>query len=150
VAVPRFQLLPASRVQPRQVWVDGVPTQARTAEDGSVVWRLLGANNYELGRSAESFPGIEAAHAAIDDFVRRLPDLVDELDATATSGRWRWRLLSGTDLLATSSRSFQRERECRYNLAQFIAHALDAQPPWHDDHPAAQTDLAAPTSVVAR
>lgn len=129
MSTPRFQLLPAARVLPRQGSSDGV-----VIPDGSVMWRLLGANNYELGRSALRYEGMDAADAAVEDLLSRFEDLVVSIEATPTSGKWQWRLLVDGAAVATASRAFQRERECRYNLGQFLAVApsavLHGHPRW--------------------
>ena len=128
MSTPRFQLLPAARVLPRQG--DGDPAPL----DGSVMWRLLGANNYELGRSTDRFAGMDEAHAAVEDVLGQFEQLVASIEATPSSGRWQWRLLVADQPIAMSSRSFQRERECRYNLGQFLAVApsavLHGHPRW--------------------
>ena len=127
MSTPRFQLLPAARVLPRQGREDDVP-------DGSVMWRLLGANNYELGRSASPYDGGDAADAAVEALLAHFNDLVAAIEAAPDGSRWQWRLFSGGLPVAISRRSFQRERECRYNLAQFLAIApnavLQGHPRW--------------------
>ncbi len=98
------------------------------------MWRLLGANNYELGRSTDRFAGLDEAHAAVEDLLGNFAELVPSIEATPSSGRWQWRLLIADQPIATSSRSFQRERECRYNLGQFLTIApsavLHGHPRW--------------------
>jgi hypothetical protein len=87
---------------------------------GGVGWRLLGANNRELGRSALAYPDAESALDAVTA-VRRLArvgaaHIVHELAAAP----WVWHLENdGGVVVATSGRGFRHERECRYNLDQF-------------------------------
>ena len=106
MAQPRFQLVPGARLS------GGVG-------GGGVGWRLLGANNRELGRSALSYADAEAALASIG----RVRALVASGDAHIIhdrgTGLWAWHLDDAGALVANSGRGFRHERECRYNLEQF-------------------------------
>ena len=122
MAQPRFQLVPGARLS------GGVG-------GGGVGWRLLGANNRELGRSALSYADAEAALASIG----RVRALVASGDAHIIhdrgTGLWAWHLDDAGALVANSGRGFRHERECRYNLEQF----RDAAPT------APSSDAAVPT-----
>ncbi len=106
MAHPRFQLVPGVRM---------------TSADGSsgVGWRLLGANNRELGRSASAYVDAETAL----DQVARVRALAVEGEGHIVhdprSGHWAWHLDDHGAPVATSGRGFRYERECRYNLEQF-------------------------------
>jgi hypothetical protein len=110
---PRFQLIPGARL-------------AGAAAGGGVGWRLLGANNRELGRSAGSYPDAESAHKSI----ARVRGLADGGEAhivhDRATGLWAWQLDDSGSLVANSGRGFRHERECRYNLDQFRAAAPSA------------------------
>ena len=58
---PRFQLIPGARL-------------AGASGTGGVGWRLLGANNRELGRSAGSYPDAESAQLHATDLASGLGD----------------------------------------------------------------------------
>ena len=110
---PRFQLIPGARL-------------AGATGTGGVGWRLLGANNRELGRSAGSYPDAEDAHESIS----RVRDLAESGEAHIVHDRstslWAWHLDDSGVLVANSGRGFRHERECRYNLDQFRAAAPNA------------------------
>lgn len=107
MAAPRFQLIPGARL-----------TGSR---EGGVGWRLLGANNRELGRSAVSYAEAESALASIGRL--RLTATVSESHVLhdQRTGLWVWQLVDSGVLVANSGRGFRHERECRYNLDQFRA-----------------------------
>lgn len=123
MAQPRFQLIPGGRL-----------AHATSTGSGGVGWRLLGANNRELGRSAVAYPDAEAALESIGR-VRTLVHLgaVHVLHDQQT-GLWAWHLDDDGVLVATSGRGFRHERECRYNLEQFQS-AAPTSPATHADTP---------------
>jgi len=86
-----------------------------------VRWRLLGANNRELGRGAGPFADLESCQAAVRDLVARVagatPGIVGDADHT---GAWSWRLDLDGHPVAVSWRTYLRHRECAYSLAHFI------------------------------
>ena len=84
---------------------------------GGVGWRLLGANNRELGRSAAVYVDAEAALESLSR-LRNLTGVAHIVQQPQT-GLWAWRLQDEDVLVAHSGRGFRRERECRYNLEQF-------------------------------
>jgi hypothetical protein len=109
-------------------------------------WRLLGANNRVLARSARPFA---SAAAAARDVVA-----VRELSGTAgpepeigldPASRWRWSLRDGDLLWAVSACGYPRRMECVRAAARFAAEAGSAEPP--GDHtftiPARSSPMAA-------
>ncbi|CAB4849642.1 unannotated protein [freshwater metagenome] len=110
MARPRFQLVPGARL-------------LGLSDGGGVGWRLLGANNRELGRSALSYPDAEEALES----VQRVRVLADDGDGHIVHdhivGLWLWHLDDRGLAAAASGRGFRYERECRYNLEQFRATA---------------------------
>ena len=106
MATPRFQLVPGARL-------------AAGTGGGGVGWRLLGANNRELGRAAASYVDAEAALES----VTRVRELATSGEAHIVhepqTGLWAWHLEDEGALVANSGRGFRHERECRYNLEQF-------------------------------
>jgi hypothetical protein len=93
----------------------------RTRPEAPFIWRLLGSNNYELGRSGASFQTPAAARQAIAEVTDR-PASLERTSERDESGRWRWWLRLEGRVVATSSRSFRGEREAWANLDQFIDH----------------------------
>ena len=96
MAQPRFQLIPGGRL-----------AHASVSAGGGVGWRLLGANNRELGRSAVSYADAEDALAALGR-VRRLAHLGDaHVVHDQVTGLWAWHLDDDGVLVATSGRGFR-------------------------------------------
>jgi hypothetical protein len=112
VAAPRFQLIPGARLT--------------GSGSGGVGWRLLGANNRELGRSALAYAEAESALAAIGRLRSTASDDVSHVLHDQRTGLWVWQLIDDGALVATSGRGFRHERECRYNLEQFRSAAPTA------------------------
>ena len=87
-----------------------------------VGWRLLGANNRELGRSPVWYPDVESCREAVRSLKREIGVVTSAITATARpGGAWSWRLaVSGTPV-AVAGRPYHRQRECAYNLNHFVA-----------------------------
>jgi hypothetical protein len=86
-----------------------------------VRWRLIGANNRELGRSAAAYDGL----AACRDAVVRLREGIGRAHGVLTmsdgNGTWTWRLELDGGEAALSGRTYQRQREAQHNLSLFLA-----------------------------
>lgn len=109
-----------------------IPEQVASGENGFVLprrwvlWRLLSANNRELGRS-------QALHVdhdlCVQDLLRllgainRLEPVISHVDGRA---EWTWSLLLDGAPVARSSRAYGRIRECHYSLEQFLSTLPDA------------------------
>jgi hypothetical protein len=107
VSAPRYQLTPGGRL-------------VHDPSAGGVGWRLLGANNRELGRSALAYPDAEDALEAVAT-VRLLATVgAAHIVHAPTMTPWVWQLENEEGVIvATAGRGFRHERECRYNLEQF-------------------------------
>ena len=92
-----------------------------------VGWRLLGANNRELGRSPVWYPDVETCREAVRTLKREIGAVTSAITASARpGGAWSWRLaVSGTPV-AVAGRPYHRQRECAYNLNHFVAAVPDA------------------------
>lgn len=117
MADPRF-LISARSVDPRPARRDdagwGVPVPVPT------VWRLLGANNRELGRSATPYVDARACRAGVTLLRRQLAQLTPVVWSDPR-GRWLWRLDLDGRPVAVAARSYLRQRESHYNLELFLA-----------------------------
>jgi hypothetical protein len=88
------------------------------AGDRLVCWRLIGANNRELGRGARPYWRVQETYQAVHQ-------AQVTLDRTATRfwtndvGRWFWTLSLDDDQIVTSSRGYTRQRECAFSATQF-------------------------------
>ena len=86
---------------------------------GSLVgWRALGANNRELGRAAAGLTSTAAALDAVEVAQTGLAAGVRRIVHHAGVG-WSWRITLDDEWLVSSSRRYQRQRECTYSLEQF-------------------------------
>jgi uncharacterized protein YegP (UPF0339 family) len=106
-----------------------------TAEHvGALVrWRLLSANNRQLGRSAELFHGVAEAReaaAAIRDGADSLEQYVVRLTSPV---RWGWSLVLDGMVVAVSGRGYEGERTALHALDLFLSAATQAPlDPSHD------------------
>ena len=109
---------PVLRAPGRQRGAPGrTPISRRT---GMVGWRTLGANNRELGRAASAASGIEGACESVRLLQGSLAQTTSRIVREAGVG-WVWRIALDDEPVVVSSRSYQRQRECGYNLDQFCA-----------------------------
>lgn len=85
-----------------------------------VGWRVIGANNRELGRCARPTDSVDEACQAVRSaqltFGRQATRVMLDADAC-----WSWHISLDADPLAVSSRGYHRQRECDYSLEQFCA-----------------------------
>jgi hypothetical protein len=94
--------------------------------DGLVRWRLLGGNNWELGRSAVGHAGSEACVLAVKQVQVGVADLVARIIRIAP-GKWAWELRDAGNDAVASGRSFDRLIRCQQALAQFVSLIVDAR-----------------------
>lgn len=83
-------------------------------------WRLLSANNRELGRSYTTFPDTSACAEAVAVLRTRIGDAEPAIVAGLRTGWWHWEVSVDGVAIAISARSFTRQRECEHNLEQFM------------------------------
>ncbi|MFE4172295.1 hypothetical protein ACFRR7_09565 [Streptomyces sp. NPDC056909] len=102
---------------PRFLFVPRTDTETGTV---SVVWRLLGANNRGLGQGWESQPGLVACRAAVAALREGVTRARPVVTVSETTGLWIWRLDLDGRSVALAGRSYQRQRECHYSLANFV------------------------------
>jgi hypothetical protein len=123
VSQPRFLIVHGRVQQGVSVpeWPTGEdPFAVRDRPDGHwFSWRMLGGNNRELGRGAtvhSTEVGCLAAMSRAQVDAARSTSFIG-LQAT---GLWWWQLELGGAPVAVAGRSYRRQRECRYNLDQFL------------------------------
>lgn len=137
---PRFLFVSWVDVERRHV---PAPTAGarRARRDGSgdgpdaVTWRLVGANNHELGRSPYVHGTLADCCTAVERLQGRIEEaapLVTMSSGTSTgaaggAGAWTWQLALDGDCAAVSTRTFRRQRECRHSCELFLAAAAGAQ-----------------------
>jgi hypothetical protein len=122
MSVPRFRLVRGctrfgSSVPPWPTVLDPFAVEGR-ADGDWWSWRLLGANNRELGRGGRVHITEEECLAAIDD--GRAKIALARQVTVFLDGRWAWQLEIEGEVFASAGRAYQRQRECRYSLGQFL------------------------------
>ena len=117
---------------PRIIFIAAVDGSGRTGtpgrwhpigaydEQSRYGWRLIGANNRELGRSPVTYEGLAAARAMASTVRSRAADLSAVLTNEETDGSWAWRARLGESVVAVAGRTYLRQRECQYNYQQFL------------------------------
>src|SRR5260221_13607425 len=87
MAQPRFLFIssPAGNDRPGLAGLESVPEH--------VAWRLLGANNRELGRSPVWYPDLDSCREAVRTLKREIGGVTPAITAvTLPGGAWSWRL----------------------------------------------------------
>jgi hypothetical protein len=88
--------------------------------DGWCAWRLVGANNREVARSARTFPTFHECYQAARQLQHRLSVATTTVRHDDVLNLWAWRAEIDGVAVATSGRMYQRHRECQSNAAQFF------------------------------
>jgi hypothetical protein len=83
-------------------------------------WRLIGANNRELGRSPSTYDGLAEARAIAGTVRARAAELTTLVTNQESDGSWAWQAQLGGAVVAVSGRTYLRQRECQYNYQQFV------------------------------
>jgi len=97
----------------------------RSGNGDGVHWRLLSANNRDSGQSGSGFPDVDACRCAIDKLLELLGVLRPSFTLTADH-RWHWTLALNDEVLARSSRSFDRRLRCVAASQWFLRTAPNA------------------------
>lgn len=87
----------------------------------AVGWRLVGANNRELGRSAGTYASLAECQAAVLLLREHIGQVRAQLSMADAGGTWTWRVELGGRNVAVSGRTYHRLRECQQNLGLFLA-----------------------------
>ena len=83
-------------------------------------WRLMGANNRELGRSAHSYTSYPLARRAVAHLQAHADQLVRRTEVDPATGRWSWRLDLDNRAVAVSGRWYERDHDSRLGMAKFV------------------------------
>ncbi|MFD7321156.1 hypothetical protein ACFV9D_08680 [Streptomyces sp. NPDC059875] len=97
------------------------------ADAEAVTWRLVGANNHELGRGPDLHAGHSACCAAVVGLRDGLDRTVPLVSMAATTGAWTWQLALDERCVAVAARSYRRQRECRHSLQLFLTAAAQGE-----------------------
>jgi hypothetical protein len=133
VARPRFLYVTGTvrDGSPMPPWPDRqAPLRGTPGPDGTwVSWRLAGANNRELGRSARVHPDLPACRQDALELIENAASGQALISLNNFSGLWVWRLEVDERPLAVTGRGHQRRRECEYSLSRFLAAVPEALVP---------------------
>ena len=88
--------------------------------DGWCAWRLVGANNREVARSAQTFQTFHECYQAARQVQHRIDLAATTVRHDDVLNLWAWRAEIDGIAVATSGRMYQRHRECQSNAAQFF------------------------------
>ena len=122
MAQPRFLFVCSHNGKNRTVAV------VAAAQYDHVAWRLLGANNRELGRSPVWYPDLDSCREAVWALKREIGGVTSAITAVALpGGAWSWRMAANGRPVAVAGRPYHRHRECAYNLSHFVAAVPTAQ-----------------------
>jgi hypothetical protein len=119
---------------------------SRRGRPDVVGWRVIGANNRELGRGAHPAESVteacQAVHAAQLTFGQHVTRILRD-DVTG----WSWHTSLDGDPVTVSSRGYFRQREADYSLEQFRAFfptAKVVEPPTLTSRPTRRGPLSIP------
>jgi hypothetical protein len=90
------------------------------------LWRLIGANNRELGRSAGNFVSYQAARRAISQLKGGVARIAPAATTDPASGRCGWRVDLDGASIAVSGRWYERALDARLGAAKFVSLAAHA------------------------
>jgi hypothetical protein len=79
----------------------------------------MSANNRSLARSAQTCPDVESCLAAIRILQEGLPHAVGETSRNG-NGQWVWRVRVGDEIVATTTRTYQRHVRARLMCDSFL------------------------------
>jgi hypothetical protein len=87
--------------------------------DAPVRWRLLSANNREIGRGLLGYPDAESSCIAIKELQRDVAILEPRIKRVEPN-RWLWEVYQGRVLVATAGRPFDRLIRCEQSVERFV------------------------------
>jgi hypothetical protein len=96
-----------------------------TTPDAPVRWRLLSANNREIGRGLVDYPDAESSCIAIKELQRDVAILEPRIKRVEPN-RWVWEVYQGRVLVAMAGRTFDRLIRCEQSVERFVGQLGDA------------------------
>jgi hypothetical protein len=88
-------------------------------------WRLLSANNRELGRGCEAYPTVENCLLAIKHLVAQLDELVAQT-RRREGNQWQWTLVAGSQPIVVGH-AYDRQVRSQEAATRFLRDARDAR-----------------------
>jgi hypothetical protein len=117
---PRIIFVPAADVETAKGTPGGWRPAGSDDEAARYGWRLIGANNRELGRSPSTYADLSEARSNASALKSRAFELSEQIENDPKNGSWGWRASLDGAVVAASGRGYQRQRECSYNFRQFV------------------------------
>lgn len=111
-------------LRPDLRWVAGEPVglvRVPLATPARMHWRLLSANNRQLGRSARTFAGEQEARDAAAGLAESLLDTELEIVWIGRRYGWGWTVTLGREVEAISGRGYERSGHAGQALHLFLA-----------------------------
>jgi hypothetical protein len=102
-------------------------------------WRLLGANNRELGRGGSVHDSADECLTSLADNQAKVP--LAKPVTLFVEGRWTWQFQLDGEPFAVAGRAYQRQRECRYGFGQFLVALVSTRVPADADGGPGEVDL---------
>ena len=96
-----------------------------TDPNSPVRWRLLSANNRDMGRGAGLFNYDEECRLAVKQLQADAAELAARTRRVGPS-KWEWEIVLRDAAVATAGRSFDRQIRCEQSWSQFLAHFATA------------------------
>lgn len=100
-------------------WLDHDVAHRHSAGAWSA-WRLLGANNRELGRSRHVYPDVRECAESVLLLQQQILHVAPNFLVGLHTGTWHWELYLGRTAMAVSARPFERLRDCETGYAHFV------------------------------
>lgn len=110
----------------RFLFVENVVDPTSDRQSGRMRWLLISSNNRQLGQDAALTTDYAECRAAAIRLQRDRSLVTPHILTGERDGRWIWRLTIDGVAVATACRSYQRVRECEYNLARFLEGLAEA------------------------
>lgn len=124
MSLPRVVYTPVRLLLPGG-WDAVVPDPAGppARRTGEMRWRLLSANNRQLGRAAGTYPDLPSARSAVEDLTAGIASglVVVELGYGGRSHGWAWTVSLCDEARAVSGRGYERAALAVHALALFSA-----------------------------
>jgi hypothetical protein len=117
-SLPGMEAQPVQQTTSTGLSLDSAQDLSQRPRSGLVGWRVIAANNREMGRGASPAAGVDEAYQALSE-VQLAFDRTETRFSGDGIGAWAWYILLGSEQVAVSSRAYSRQRECVYSVAQF-------------------------------
>lgn len=102
------------------------PLSSDADESPQFGWRLIGGNNRELARGAQSYVTYAQVGEAVQLLRVGLAGLDWPINNDARTGKWHWHAASDGTPVMTGGRPYERERDCRDSIQHVQIALVDA------------------------